>query len=50
MRLKDLKSVLRSRRGFIQFAIIYDSETNNDIESSCSIELKRSDYKGDRCE
>lgn len=38
MKLKDLKSVLYSNRGNIQFAIVYDSRTNADIESGCSID------------
>ena len=31
MKLKDLKSVLRSPRGGVQFAILYDSNTCTDI-------------------
>ena len=38
MLLKDLKSVLCSRTGSIQFAIVYDSKTNTDIENGCSVE------------
>jgi hypothetical protein len=32
MKLKNLKSILKSNRGNIQFAILYDSKTNADIE------------------
>ena len=39
MKLKDLKSVLYSSGGSIQFAIVYDSKTNTDIENSCSIDF-----------
>ncbi len=38
MKLKDLSTVLRSNRGSVQFAIVYDSKTNTDIEQGCSIE------------
>ena len=38
MKLKELKSVLRSSRGSVQFAIVYDSKTNTDIENGCSID------------
>lgn len=31
MKLKELKSVLYSNRGYIQHAILYDSKTNMDI-------------------
>lgn len=34
MKLKELKPVLRSNRGSVQFAILYDSKTNSDIESA----------------
>lgn len=33
MKLNELKSVLRSNRGSIQFAILYDSKKNVDIEN-----------------
>lgn len=39
MKLKDLKSVLYSSRGSVQFAILYDSKTNADIENGCSIDF-----------
>ena len=38
MKLKELKSVLCSNRGSVQFAIVYDSKTNTDIENGCSID------------
>ena len=38
MKLKALKSILYSTRGCVQFAIVYDSEKNTDIENGCSIE------------
>lgn len=38
MKLKELKSVFRSNRGSVQFAIVYDSKTNADIENGCSID------------
>lgn len=38
MKLKELKSILYSNRGNVQFAIIYDSKTNEDIENGCSID------------
>ena len=38
MKLKELKSVLYSNRGSVQFAIVYDSKTNTDIENGCSID------------
>lgn len=31
MKLNELKTILRSARGSIQFAILYDSRTNKDI-------------------
>lgn len=38
MKLNELKTVLYSPRGSIQFAIVYDSATNTDIENGCSVE------------
>jgi hypothetical protein len=38
MKLKELRSVLYSNRGSVQFAIVYDSKTNTDIENGCSID------------
>ena len=31
MRLKELKTLLYSNRGYTQYAIIYDSSTNTDV-------------------
>lgn len=31
MKLNELKTILRSARGSIQFAILYDSKTNTDV-------------------
>lgn len=47
MKLKDLKPVLYSSRGSIQFAIVYDREKNADLENGCSIEYAVEKY-GDR--
>ena len=44
MKLKEMKSVLFSRRGSVQFAIIYDLEKNEDIENGCSIEYAIKHY------
>jgi hypothetical protein len=38
MKLKELKSILYSTHGYVQFAIVYDIEKNTDIENGCSIE------------
>lgn len=38
MKLKVLQSVLYSTRDSIQFAIVYDSKSNIDIENGCSVE------------
>lgn len=38
MKLKELRTVLYSNRAGVQFAIVYDSKTNTDIESGCSID------------
>lgn len=38
MKLKDLKSVLYSNRGYTQYAIIFDSKTSTDIENGCTID------------
>lgn len=38
MKLKELKSILYSSRGSVQFAIVYDSETNTDLVNGCSID------------
>ena len=44
MRLKDLAPVLRSFRGYIQMAIIYDVEDDIDIETGCSVEYAIANY------
>ena len=44
MRLKELKEVLYSLTGSIQFAIVYDIEQNKDLESDCSIEYAIKNY------
>jgi hypothetical protein len=33
MKLNQLKTILRSCRGSVQFAILYDSQTNADIDN-----------------
>ena len=38
MKLSELKNILYSNRGSVQFAIVYDSKTNTDIENGCSID------------
>lgn len=38
MKLKELKAILYSSRGNIQFAIVYDMATNTDVENGCSID------------
>ena len=38
MKIKDLKSVLYSSTGSIQFAVLYDSELNKDIVQGSSID------------
>ena len=44
MLLKELSTVLNSRRGYIQFAIVYDSEKNIDIENGCSVDYAIEKY------
>lgn len=44
MQLKDLAPVLRSPRGRIQFAIVYDLGIHNDIEGGCSVEYAVKHY------
>ena len=44
MKLKDLETVLYSSRGNIQFAIVYDSNKNADIENGCAIEYAVKKY------
>lgn len=47
MKLCDLKTILYSSRGSVQFAIVYDIATNADIEAGCSIEYAVEHY-GDK--
>ena len=47
MKIKELKTVLHSTTGNIQFAILYDSGLNKDIEQGCSIDYIIHNY-GDR--
>lgn len=47
MKLKDFKPVIFSRTGDIQFVIIYDYESNTDLEVNCSFEYACEHY-GDR--
>jgi hypothetical protein len=47
MKLKDLKPVLYSLCGDVQFAIVYDWEENRDLENGCSVEYAIDKY-GDR--
>lgn len=47
MKLKDLKPVLHSSIGDIQFVSLYDSKLNMEIQSCCSFEYALVNY-GDR--
>ena len=42
--LNSLAPILKSRRGDIQFAIVYDSANNTDLENGCSIEYAVKNY------
>ena len=44
MKLKDLSSVLHSRRGYIQSAIIWDETECRDLENGCSVEYAIKEY------
>ena len=44
MKLCELKDILCSGRGSIQIAIVYDTETNKDIEVGCSIDYAVLEY------
>lgn len=44
MKLKELKPVLRSNRGGVQFCIVYDQALNVDIETGCSVEYAVEKY------
>jgi hypothetical protein len=39
MKLKELSGILYSTRNCVQFAIIYDHNTNTDIENGCTIDF-----------
>lgn len=43
-KLCELKDILCSGRGSIQMAIVYDTETNKDIEVDCSIDYAVLEY------
>ena len=47
MKLADLKTVIRSVIGDVQFVSIYDYETNTVLTDSCSAEYAYCEY-GDR--
>ena len=47
MKIKELKDVLKSARGYIQLAIVFDSKEHKDIEGGCSIDYAVAHY-GDR--
>lgn len=44
MQVKELKSVLYSLRGCVQFAIVYDYTQNADLVSGCSVEYAIKEY------
>lgn len=44
MKLKDLSSILYSKTGNIQFAIVYDYENNRELEHGCSIDYAVANY------
>ena len=47
MKLKDLKSIIFSKTGDIQWCIVYDICNNVDLEYGCSVEYAYEHY-GDR--
>lgn len=47
MKIKDLKSIIYSKTGDIQFVIIYDYETHTEIANGCSMEYAVCHY-GDK--
>lgn len=47
MRLSELSGILRSTRGDIQLAVVYDGEKNYDLEDGCSVEYAIKHY-GDK--
>lgn len=44
MQIKDLKSILYSTTGNVQFAVVYDSKTFTDIIDGCSIDYAVKEY------
>lgn len=44
MKLKDLKDVLHSQTGNIQFAIVWDYNTMKDLENGCSVDYAVTEY------
>lgn len=44
MKLKDLKDVLHSQTGNIQFAIVWDYNTMKDLENGCSVDYAVAEY------
>lgn len=47
MTLQELKPILYSAHGSIQFAILYDSQAGKDIETGCTIDYLIAHY-GDK--
>lgn len=46
MKLKELKSVMHSTIGQMQWCIVYDWENNRNLENGCSIEYAMEHYGG----
>ena len=44
MKIKDLKGIMRSEYGSMQWVIVYDLEQNKDIECGCSAEYAIANY------
>lgn len=44
MILRDLKGILYSNTGNIQFATVYDIDSDADLESGCSVEYAINHY------
>ena len=44
MKLKELESILISPRGSISRAIVYDLETDTELEYGCSVEYAVANY------
>ena len=47
MKVADLKDVLKSERGSIQLAVVYDCSKSRDVENGCSVDYAVEAY-GDR--